>query len=66
MCKFRAVVLLRTTRNCSKVCAARAARLPFYRIRPITFLVCDVIVVVETLIITVDDWPKIPRHILDQ
>ena len=43
MWKFHVVVLQETARNCSKVRAARAARL-YFTIQPIKFLICDVVI----------------------
>ena len=45
MCWFHVVVLQHTARTCSKLRAARAARL-FFLIRPIKFLVCVVVAAV--------------------
>ena len=48
MWKFQIVVLQRTTGNCCKMHAARAARL-FFLVQPIRFLISDVNVIVDVV-----------------
>ena len=48
MRQFQVVVLQRTTRNCCKIHAARAARL-FFLVKPIRLLIHDVDFVVDVV-----------------